>query len=279
MAEDIIHHELVGVTRQLPVWFQIIDRCGYTATHWHEYTEAVYQLDGAMEATVQGRTYSIEKGDVLLVNGSQLHRTRAKTASAPYILLQIPSQFMERALLYDGQVVFANHIPGADKELSSAFEKMRTAYTSREQGWTILFMEGLYALLYVLFRKHRAQDRAGAAEKSGHIRQIAGIIEWIQENYSNQITLQQAADRMAVSKAHFCRLFRKYTGQTFLEYLNCLRASRLWEDLSAGTDSISQLMERHGIGNYKVFSRTFKALYGTTPRQVRSGMAERGSGG
>ena len=78
-----------------------------------------------------------------------------------------------------------------------------------------------------------------------------------------------AADYLCVSKEHFCRIFRKYTGQTFLKYLNCFRAARLYEDLYSSDASLASIMEKNGITNYKVFSRTFREMYGKTPRQAR----------
>lgn len=48
----------------------------------------------------------------------------------------------------------------------------------------------------------------------------------------------------------------------------------LYEDLKNTDDSITVLMEKNGIRNYKVFMRTFKKLYGDTPQKIRSEIRE-----
>lgn len=83
------------------------------------------------------------------------------------------------------------------------------------------------------------------------------------------LTLTQAASYLGFSREYFCRLFKKFTGQTFLEYVNNIRAMKLYDDLNTSTESITSLMEKHGITNYKVFLRTFRELYGTTPQKIR----------
>ena len=93
----------------------------------------------------------------------------------------------------------------------------------------------------------------------------------MEEHYQENLTLDTAASLLAVSREYFCRLFKKYTGQTFLEYLNDVRTIHLAKDLSACDDTITSLMEKHGLTNYKVFLRTFRKLYGTSPQKFRKG--------
>ena len=102
---------------------------------------------------------------------------------------------------------------------------------------------------------------------------ITRVMQWIREHYQENLTLDTAASLLAVSREYFCRLFKKYTGQTFLEYLNDVRTIHLAKDLSACDDTITSLMEKHGLTNYKVFLRTFRKLYGTSPQKFRKGMS------
>ena len=98
---------------------------------------------------------------------------------------------------------------------------------------------------------------------------ITRVMEWIRAHYQENLTLDAAASLLAVSREYFCRLFKKYTGQTFLEYLNDVRTMHLSKDLLTCDDTITSLMEKHGLTNYKVFLRTFRKLYGTSPQKFR----------
>ena len=73
---------------------------------------------------------------------------------------------------------------------------------------------------------------------------------------------------------YFCRLFKKYTGQTFLTYVNQIRLQYFHSDLLQTDESITYLMNKNGITNYKVFLRSFKEAYGMPPGQLRKKQRE-----
>ena len=56
-------------------------------------------------------------------------------------------------------------------------------------------------------------------------------MEFVREHYGERISLADAAGLLAITPEHFCRLFRKYTGQTFLAYVNQIRMEHFHTDL------------------------------------------------
>ena len=270
-------HEIVDLDRQLPVSFNIYQKCHYMATHWHEYVEIVFQISGGMAAVVQGGFYELSPGDLLIVNENELHRTKSLSGQAPYILIQIPVQYLREIIPSFDTVRFQNYIPArelsAAAPLGDALLRMREAFREKEDGWTLRFLEGLYGMLYLLYKDFSCRMKPDCRQEGGRdLQRMIDLMGWIQSNYQRKLTLMDAADYLCVSKEHFCRIFRKYTGQTFLKYLNCFRAARLYEDLYSSDASLASIMEKNGITNYKVFSRTFREMYVKTPRQARYGM-------
>ena len=83
------------------------------------------------------------------------------------------------------------------------------------------------------------------------------------------LSLSDISDRFALNPEYFCRFFKKNMGFTFLEYVNMVRLSHIYSDLMQTGDSITQIMERHGFINYKVFNRMFKEVYGCLPSKFR----------
>lgn len=270
-------HERVDLDGQLPVLFNIYQKCHYMAMHWHEYVEIVFQVSGSMTAVVQGSLYELGPGDLLIVNENELHRTKPLAKEAPYILIQLPVQYLREIMPSFETVRFQNYIPARKVSsmapLQGALLGMEEAFLEREDGWTLRFMEGLYSMLYLLYKNfsRRMEPDCGQAG-SRDLQRMIELMEWIQINYRKKLTLMDAAAFLCVSKEHFCRIFRKYTGQTFLKYLNCFRAGRFFEELHSSDASLASLMESNGITNYKVFSRTFREMYGKTPSQVRHGI-------
>ena len=55
----------------------------------------------------------------------------------------------------------------------------------------------------------------------------------------------------------------------FLEYINLARIDHIHDELLVTDDSITDILQRNGFMNYKVFSRMFKAQFGMKPRELR----------
>jgi YesN/AraC family two-component response regulator len=137
------------------------------------------------------------------------------------------------------------------------------------QGDQLLLLSEVFRLLYLLDTEAREEKSSGRPEENVRdLERIKQTMEYIQDHYQEPLTLSDGAAFLSVTPEHFCRLFKKYTGQTFLGYLGQVRMTHFYEDLS-GEDKITLLMDRHGIRNYKVFLREFKKNYGQTPQQVR----------
>ena len=85
--------------------------------------------------------------------------------------------------------------------------------------------------------------------------------------FSTPITVDQMAERAAVSKYHFIRLFQRAFGQTPHQYLLTRRLEHAAERLREGARSISDLREECGFASLGSFSWAFKRAYGVSPSQ------------
>jgi len=98
---------------------------------------------------------------------------------------------------------------------------------------------------------------------------IREIITYVDEHYAEPISLKDVSDHLGLGKEYFCRFFKKHMGTSFLQYLNEVRATHIYQDLQNSNASIAEIMEDNGFTNQKLFNKTFKNLYGCTPSSVR----------
>ncbi len=94
-------------------------------------------------------------------------------------------------------------------------------------------------------------------------------MEFIDENYSEQISLNEIAEHTFVSTYYISRLFKKELGKNFVEYLNEIRitkAKELLKDLRFKTYEVAELV---GICDAHYFSKLFKKYEGITPSEYR----------
>ncbi len=288
-STSYIWHELVEEADHLPVYISTPERYGGTnlgcsqfadeltvPVHWHEYVEFIWLQGGHMTAVVQADTYELEPGDLLIINSGELHMTRIvqRLSYCPYVLIQLSSQRMSEYFPGGETLRFATLIRRAELEktptILEPLSAMQQLFDGNEDGYRLLFRARLFEFLYAIYRLHstttvRLTENASARD----LNRIMDVVAWTQERFRQPLSLEDAAEHLSISKEYFCRIFKKYTGQTFLDYLCMIRTSKLYEELQSSDLSIPLLMEHNGLTNYKTFLRMFHDLYGTTPQKVR----------
>ena len=96
------------------------------------------------------------------------------------------------------------------------------------------------------------------------ILQLKQVLEFIEKNYANPITLQELSASVSMSPKYFCRFFSEMTHQTPVDYLNRQRIEEACLQLAATDDSITEIAYRNGFNDLSYFIRTFKKYKGMT---------------
>lgn len=265
-------YETIHETDLLHVRFEQLDALTFVfPAHWHEYVEILYLIRGQFSAIVQATEYQLNEGDLIIINSGDLHMTRSNTCT--YLLLQISASQMRQYLPDFDTMRFDTIIPCSEQPapLRALLSEMNEIRQNPSDSYQLLFTSRLYEFLYHLCRSYSHQiPSASLTGSQRDLQRVTHVMNWVKVHYPEPLSLETAADSLALSKEYFCRLFKKYTGQTFLEYLNDVRTMHLYEDLQNSDETITVLMEKNGLSNYKIFMRTFKKLYGSTPQKMRS---------
>lgn len=139
-----------------------------------------------------------------------------------------------------------------------ALEKINEAKTLRE------LMQIGKTLIAAL--ADTAADRFYAG--SSHV--IKKLILHLNVHYSDDITLQKAADMVHVNPTYLSTLFKQETGLTFTAYLNRLRI-RHGEDMLLNTNlSVTEIAMAAGFSSPGYFTNVFRQVHGITPREFRN---------
>ncbi|GAA0836735.1 MULTISPECIES: helix-turn-helix domain-containing protein [Marinomonas] len=101
-------------------------------------------------------------------------------------------------------------------------------------------------------------------------RKINTVVDYVSQNYNQDISLSNAANLINMSDSHFSRFFRKATGNRFIEFVNRVRISRACNLLTETDQQIANICFQVGFNNVANFNRRFHELKGVTPRDFRS---------
>lgn len=98
---------------------------------------------------------------------------------------------------------------------------------------------------------------------------VQKTIEYIQNNYQNEVTIQSIADFIGLNRSYLSTLFKKHLKQTPQEFLKNYRL-RQAEDFLINTDlPINYIAYSCGYASHMSFSKAFRNLYGIGPREYR----------
>jgi two-component system response regulator YesN len=107
------------------------------------------------------------------------------------------------------------------------------------------------------------------SDKVGSGQPIAKALEYIAAHYTENLTLQHAADSVFLSKSYFSLLFKKQTGRNFIDYLIELRIREAKRLLARTDGKIYDVAGAAGFNDVKYFSKMFKKVTGLTPVEYR----------
>ena len=95
---------------------------------------------------------------------------------------------------------------------------------------------------------------------------IKEAINYIEQNFQNNITIENVASVCGINRSYLGKIFKKNTGQSPQEFLMNYRMVKATELLKLTQLSISEISNAVGYANPLHFSRAFKNVYGESPR-------------
>ncbi|MCM1988201.1 response regulator transcription factor [Oceanirhabdus seepicola] len=95
------------------------------------------------------------------------------------------------------------------------------------------------------------------------------ILTYIQDNYTNQLSLPDIADKFFYNPTYISDLIKRTLGKNFTEYVLELRIEKACLLLSSTKDSISSIAAKCGYSDYCYFTKQFKKITGMTPSAYR----------
>ena len=98
------------------------------------------------------------------------------------------------------------------------------------------------------------------------------IIQLVEDHYTENIGLSNIAEMAGMNPDYLGRLFKEYTGKTFVEYVTNLRINRSKELLLNSKLKIKQIGEEVGYPNCNYFIKVFKQHTTLTPKEYQSSL-------
>jgi AraC-like DNA-binding protein len=142
-------------------------------------------------------------------------------------------------------------------------------YKAQAYGYELSVKSWIMKLFSLLIRDYSINgiNSIKVPEHSTELNHVRKITSYISEYFNQPITLQILAQKCDISIPYMCRIFKKFTGSTIIEYINLLRCQKALSLLAGGYSIIDAALSV-GFNDSNYFSRTFKKLFGISPSKA-----------
>lgn len=246
--------------------------------HWHRDVEITYLFKGTCKAAINGNGVMLSSGDLFIVNGGDTHYFNLNNNGSicdalviilPYNLLKkiSPEIDQNRFVINTGE----SHYP---KLISLINKILELTDTSKEDNLVYLKINSiLYEIIYMLFTYYYVPLTPAytlTGTRSIGIDRCKDILDYIDENYREDITLSSVSEHCHLTREYISRTMKNNLGITFKQYLTDVRLNYACLLLLESQKSILQISMDSGFPNCKSFITAFSKKYSLTPQLYRN---------
>lgn len=278
IVEGTHEHVQLLKSSSMRFWYNI--QSANFASHWHTAVEIIMPLEGNYVANILSETHVLEPGDIFIIPAGTIHSLEAPRQGSRLIyifelnlLSQLPGYNYIQSLL--SQPIRITYDDDPDFYVTQAHLILQLA--EHYWGQSVTKEMNLYACLLSFFAKLGEKNIGTvptyvgiSAKNSSVVSQLSMVLDYIDEHYSENITLEQAAQIAGFSKFYFTRLFKDYTNHTFYEYLTEKRIRAAEQMLLIPKLPVTDVSIQAGFSSLSSFNRTFKRNKGCSPTEYRN---------
>ena len=262
MAASHFHEILQRGTSDFPIDYYFVNQNSpryNMQTHWHKDIEIIQVISGKLKINAGDKIFVLSEGNSLYVPGGVTHGAEPENCvyqcsvfsptllySTPKIRGYIKSKIISPTFLEENHYVdllfncLRQKNDGYEFDVISSLNKIaHTSYKNQDDNLT--------------YKKYSAE-------------RIKPSLVYIEENFSDEITLTELARQSSMSPNYFCKIFKEITGQTPIEYIATYRIDMACEMLLMGK-SVTETALDCGFNDLSYFIHIFKRNKGISPKK------------
>jgi AraC-like DNA-binding protein len=252
--------------------------------HTHNFIELEIITSGSADHIVEGKVFTITKGDVVVLMPSFIHELQNVQELEHYnfkfdleklILLETDieklSGFQSLFILepfHRYQHDYISHMSLDEDQFDKVnffCELIYKEWTDKREGYKWVIKSYFLALITYLSRNYSPKI-TGSSQR---LKDIVNTVSYIQENLSQKITVSMLASMACLSERQYTRIFKEIYGVSPIEYVINCRLTLACRMMKNTQKSLLEISMNCGFGDKVYFCRLFKNRYGITTGQYR----------
>ena len=255
---NIANYESEGIDSELKVF---IEKSLWCYAHFHPRIEVLYVTNGKIKVTINDYEKILSEDNIAISLSYDIHIYDKNPDSRQTLLMIPPEMVFDYYDFFENSRFNTSFLTDKDKArlikplIYKIIENKDEKYLAK--GYTT-------ALFGTLIKE------IGLTDEQSHKNEplLKRIIYYIEENYSEKITLVDLASHFGFSKNYMSHIFNTRVGTGFTTYINSVRLRHAYDDIKSHRGSITEICYRNGFGSLPSFYRCFKEAYGVSPKHI-----------
>lgn len=252
--------------------------------HWHYEFEFICVIKGAIIYTIEDEDYCVMAGEGLFVNSNQLHSARSynKMPCEACVVLFHPNLFdnNKQASAYskfvypilNGEIKFENYFACKEKWQKSVMKLIEEIDALRNENLSdneLLLKSKLFELWHLCYKNSVTLTLECRKNKNYKLERIQPVLNYIHENYKEEISLTALAKILPMSEGQFCHTFKEVMNISPISYVIRYRILQSCTLLTETDWKIADIAKTVGFNNISYFNREFIKSIRCSPSRYR----------
>lgn len=238
--------------------------------HYHEFYKILICISGNVTYSIEGRSYKLKPYDIVLVREFDIHKPQVEEGEDyERIIFYISKEYLDRHRGEDYNLAYPFLLAkqeGSDvlrfpamtntklMEVIDRIERNASGHDYANKLYAnVLFME------FMILLCRACEETKGCFDHSNIYNQkMIAILRYINENLSEELSIDALAEHFYVSRYHMMRQFKEETGYTIHQYITEKRVLDARNRINAGTPATKACFES-GFKDYSTFLRAYKS--------------------
>lgn len=246
--------------------------------HHHDFYELYFFISGGVSYDVDGRSYLLCSGDILLISPNELHQPHfEEVVDYERIVLWLSKKYLEELstsevvltkcfqLMKNANKNLLRLVPKFSEEIRELLKRINKINIEKSYGYEML-SESLLKQLLIELVLHIENNPNGLIMYYTTSNLIYSIIKYIDKNLEKELSLDNLAEKHYISKFYLSHEFKKNMGTTLYRYITQKRLI-LAKELILQNKPIKEVYLSCGYNDLSSFFRMFKKEYGITPKE------------
>jgi AraC-like DNA-binding protein len=247
--------------------------------HWHSEMEVIAPLQNNYEIEINSVAYQLGENDIIIVFPCEIHSIKsAENKNSLVFQFSISPLTFIYEFRANFQLISSFHIYRQTDypELLPKLLRLLMDVAKFESSGVMFKEIHMWSSLMTFFGEigHLAMEKARVpisedVNAREYSERMYAVCFYLYENYAQPISLDFIASFAGFSKYHFSRVFKKYIGLSFSEFLTNVRLRNIEKLLADNSVNIADAAMSAGFGSLSAFNRVFKQYKGCSPSDFR----------